>query len=48
MKAIQIKNYHDSSTLQIVETAKPSIENNQVLIKIKASLINPVDIKIRM
>ena len=48
MKAVEIKNYGDSSTLQVVETAKPAIGNNQVLIKIKASSINPVDLKIRM
>jgi len=48
MKAIQIQNYGDSSPLQIVETAKPTIGNYQVLIKIKASSINPVDFKIRM
>jgi NADPH:quinone reductase-like Zn-dependent oxidoreductase len=48
MKAIEIQNYGDSTTLQIVEIAKPTIGNHQVLIKIKASSINPVDIKIRM
>jgi len=48
MKVIEIQNYGDSSTLKKVETVKPTIGNEQVLIKIKASSINPVDIKIRM
>jgi len=47
MKAIQIRQYGDFSNLQEVEIEKPGIQENQVLIKISASAVNPIDIKLR-
>lgn len=47
MKAVQQNEYGPISTLQQVEADKPGISENQVLIKIKASAVNPIDIKIR-
>lgn len=47
MKALQINEYGGVSTLQTVAIEKPSFGTNQVLIKIRASAVNPVDAKIR-
>lgn len=47
MKAIQIKQYGDNSVLENVEVPIPSLLSNQVLIKLKASSVNPIDYKIR-
>ena len=47
MKAITIKEYGDASVLQINEVAEPVISENELLIKVKAAGVNPVDAKIR-
>lgn len=47
MKAVIIKEFGAASQLEIVEIEKPQITDDQVLIKIKAAGINPVDTKIR-
>jgi NADPH:quinone reductase-like Zn-dependent oxidoreductase len=47
MKAIVIKEFGGADKLEIVETEKPQITDDQVLIKVKAVGINPVDTKIR-
>ncbi|WP_316736728.1 NADP-dependent oxidoreductase [Pedobacter aquatilis] len=48
MKAIQYKDYGDSGVIENVEVPKPVIKNeNEVLIQVKASGVNPIDIKIR-
>ena len=47
MKAIQINQYGDNSVLPEAEIEIPFIEPNQVLVKLKASAVNPVDYKIR-
>lgn len=47
MKAVQINQYGDNSVLENVEIAIPTILPNQVLVKLKASSVNPVDYKIR-
>jgi NADPH:quinone reductase-like Zn-dependent oxidoreductase len=48
MKAIQYKDYGSSAVIELVEIPKPSIQNeNEVLIQIKATGINPIDMKIR-
>jgi len=47
MKAIIINEFGEADKLQVAETAKPQITADQVLIKIKAAGLNPVDTKIR-
>lgn len=49
MKAIQYKDYGSSAVIELVEVSIPSIENeNDVLIQVKATGVNPIDMKIRM
>ena len=48
MKAIQYKDYGDSTVIELVEIPKPSIQDeNDVLVQIKAAAVNPIDMKIR-
>lgn len=47
MQAIQIKKYGDNSVLKSVQIPIPKPTPNQVLVKLKASSVNPVDYKIR-
>ncbi|MBK1894658.1 NADP-dependent oxidoreductase [Chryseobacterium paridis] len=47
MKAIVIKEFGTADQLEIIEMEKPLITDDQVLIKVKAAGINPVDTKIR-
>lgn len=48
MKAIQYKDYGNSSVIEYVEIQKPNIQTeNDILIQIKAVGVNPIDMKIR-
>jgi NADPH:quinone reductase-like Zn-dependent oxidoreductase len=47
MKAAIINEFGDAELLQITEVDKPEINDNEVLIKVKATGINPVDTKVR-
>lgn len=47
MKAIAYKEFGTTAVLQIVEQPRPTIAADQVLVKIKAFSINPMDWKIR-
>jgi NADPH:quinone reductase-like Zn-dependent oxidoreductase len=48
MKAIQYKAFGGSDVLELVEIPTPEIKNgNDVLIKVKAASVNPLDMKIR-
>jgi len=47
MKAIQIKQYGDNSELQLNDIPVPQPADQQVLVQLKASSVNPVDYKIR-
>lgn len=47
MKAIRIDQYGDESVLQIVDIPKPQPARDQVLIKVLAAGVNPLDWKIR-
>ena len=47
MKAIAYQMFGNTDVLQTVEETKPSVQSNQVLVKIKAVSINPMDWKIR-
>ncbi len=47
MKAIVINEFGDANKLQVAEVAKPQISAEQVLIRIHAAGLNPVDTKIR-
>lgn len=47
MKAIAYQKFGNTDVLQTVEQTKPSVQSNEVLIKVKAVSINPMDGKIR-
>ena len=47
MKAIQYKAFGNSDVLELKQVDKPVIRENEVLIKVKATTINPADMKIR-
>ncbi len=47
MKAAQINDYGGASTVQIVEIEQPKPTENQVLVEVRASSINPFDTTIR-
>ena len=47
MKAAIIDRYGSPEVLQIKEAEKPQIESDQMLVKVHASSINPIDWKIR-
>jgi NADPH:quinone reductase-like Zn-dependent oxidoreductase len=48
MKAIILKQAGGTESLEFVDITKPGIQNDEVLIKVKAISINPVDIKTRV
>lgn len=47
MKAIVYQKFGTADVLKTVEQPKPTIESNQVLVKVKSFSINPIDWKIR-
>jgi NADPH:quinone reductase-like Zn-dependent oxidoreductase len=47
MKAVRIYSYGDSNELKLEELSLPQIKNTEVLVKIHAAGVNPVDWKIR-
>lgn len=47
MKAIQIKEYGDESVLNYTEVERPEPKADEILVKIHAASVNPVDWKIR-
>jgi len=46
MKKVIYNQYGDFSQLQMIETALPTVSNDEVLVRIKAVAINPVDWKL--
>jgi len=47
MKAVLLYSYGDPSQLRYEETALPKYGDNEVLVKVRATSINPIDVKIR-
>lgn len=47
MKVAQINRYGHSDAIEIIDIEKPKAGKGQVLVKVYASCINPIDIKIR-
>jgi NADPH:quinone reductase-like Zn-dependent oxidoreductase len=47
MKAVQISHYGDNSAIEVQDTPEPDLQKDQVMIKIKAAAVNPVDGAIR-
>ncbi len=47
MKAVILNNTGDTSQLSLEEIEKPTCNDNEVLIKVEAFSINPIDVKIR-
>ena len=47
MKALILEKAGGIENLQLVETQKPSINENEVLVEVKAISVNPVDYKVR-
>jgi len=47
MKAIAYQKFGNTAVLQTAEQSKPSIKDGQVLVKVKAFSVNPMDWKIR-
>ena len=48
MKAVQISEYGDTSVIQINEIDKPVPTEDQVLVEVHASSLNPFDTMVRM
>ena len=47
MKAMVIKNFGEPEVFEITEIPKPKLQPGHVLIRVKASTVNPIDYKIR-
>jgi NADPH:quinone reductase-like Zn-dependent oxidoreductase len=47
MKAVLLYSYGDPTQLRYEETAMPKYGDNEVLVKLRATSINPIDVKIR-
>lgn len=47
MKAVSYQKFGSTEVLQMVEEAKPSLQPHQVLVRVKAVSLNPMDWKIR-
>jgi len=47
MKAVVIRRYGDAQVLQYEDVEQPKIQPTQILVKVRASSINPIDWKIR-
>lgn len=47
MKAIQIKEFGDENVLDYTDIDRPEPKTDEILVKIHASAVNPVDVKIR-
>ena len=47
MKAIQFTEFGHSDVLKLIETDPPSFNENEVLVKVSATTVNPLEMKIR-
>jgi len=47
MKAVRIKRYGNEEVVELAEVERPLLEENQLLVKVRAAAVNPVDWKIR-
>jgi NADPH:quinone reductase-like Zn-dependent oxidoreductase len=47
VKAVLLYSYGDPSQLRYEETALPKCGDNEVLVKVRATSINPIDLKLR-
>jgi len=46
MKAVEINKYGGPEVLNIIEVEKPAVDDNNILVEVKASSVNPVDWKV--
>jgi NADPH:quinone reductase-like Zn-dependent oxidoreductase len=46
MKAVQTKQYGGEEQLEIVEVAKPAARKRQVVVRVFATSLNPMDLKL--